>query len=82
MVVHNQGDPIAPEDSESIFQLYRRAGSQGQGGGWGVGLPYLRRVAEAHGDSVLMSSSQDDGTVFVIDIPTDARPFNGAPTAA
>lgn len=82
VVVHNQGDPIAPEDSESIFQLYRRAGSQGLGGGWGVGLPYVRRVAEAHGGSVLMSSSQDDGTVFVIDIPIDARPFNGAPTAA
>ncbi|MEW6763881.1 MAG: HAMP domain-containing sensor histidine kinase [Pseudomonadota bacterium] len=82
VMVHNQGDPIAPEDSESIFQLYRRAGSQGPGGGWGVGLPYVRRVAEAHGGSVLMSSSQEDGTVFVIDIPMDARPFNGAPTAA
>ncbi len=82
VMVHNQGDPIAPEDSESIFQLYRRAGSQGPGGGWGVGLPYVRRVVEAHGGSVLMSSSQEDGTVFVIDIPTDARPFNGAPTAA
>ncbi|GAB3374711.1 sensor histidine kinase [Massilia agri] len=84
VMVHNQGDPIAPEDSESIFQLYRRAGSRGPGGGggWGVGLPYVRRVAEAHGGSVLMSSSQEDGTVFVIDIPLDARPFNGAPTAA
>lgn len=82
VMVHNLGDPIAPEDSESIFQLYRRAGSRGPGGGWGVGLPYVRRVAEAHGGSVLMSSSQEDGTVFVIDIPMDARPFNGAPTAA
>lgn len=82
VMVHNLGEPIAPEDSESIFQLYRRAGSRGPGGGWGVGLPYVRRVAEAHGGSVLMSSSQEDGTVFVIDIPLDARPFNGAPTAA
>jgi len=82
VMVHNQGEPIAPEDSESIFQLYRRAGSQGPGNGWGVGLAYVRRVAEAHGGSVLMSSSREDGTVFVIDIPQDARPFNGAPTAA
>jgi signal transduction histidine kinase len=83
VMVHNQGEPIAPEDSESIFQLYRRAGSQGPGGkGWGVGLPYVRRVAEAHGGSVLMSSSSADGTTFVIDIPLDARPFDGAPTAA
>ncbi len=82
LMVHNRGTPIAPEDSESIFQLYRRAGSQGPGQGWGVGLPYVRRVAEAHGGSVLMSSSIEDGTVFVIDIPLDARPFAGAPTAA
>lgn len=82
VMVHNEGEPIAPEDSESIFQLYRRAGSQGPGSGWGVGLPYVRRVAETHGGSVLMSSSREDGTVFVIDMPMDARPFDGAPTAA
>ncbi len=86
VMVHNQGPPILPEDSESIFQLFRRAGSQGlgeaKGEGWGLGLPYVRRVAEAHGGSVLMSSSVEDGTVFVIDLPTDARPFAGAPTAA
>jgi len=82
VMVHNQGEPIAPEDSESIFQLYRRAGSQGPGGGWGVGLAYVRRVAEVHGGSVLMSSSREDGTVFVIDIAQDARPFDGAPSAA
>lgn len=82
VMVHNQGAPIAPEDSESIFQLYRRAGNRGVGEGWGVGLPYVRRVAEAHGGSVLMSSSAEDGTAFVIDVPADARPFAGAPTAA
>ncbi|MFC0250622.1 sensor histidine kinase [Massilia consociata] len=82
VLVHNRGAPIAPEDSEGIFQLYRRAGNQGLGEGWGVGLPYVRRIAEAHGGSVMMSSSEDDGTVFVIDLPMDARPFAGAPTAA
>jgi signal transduction histidine kinase len=82
VMVHNQGLPIAPEDSESVFQLYRRAGNQGLGEGWGLGLPYVRRVAEAHGGSVMMSSSLDDGTAFVIDLPADARPFAGAPTAA
>lgn len=86
VMVHNQGPPIAPEDSESIFQLYRRAGSQGlaedKGEGWGLGLPYVRRVAEAHGGSVMMSSSVEEGTAFVIDLPADARPFAGAPTAA
>jgi signal transduction histidine kinase len=89
VLVHNWGTPISPEDSESIFQLYRRAGSSGIGGiggiggdGWGVGLSFVRRVAEAHGGSVLMSSSSEEGTSFVIDLPLDSRPFAGAPTAA
>ncbi|MEH6435416.1 sensor histidine kinase [Massilia sp. DD77] len=82
VLVHNKGAPIAPEDSESIFQLFRRAGNHDAGEGWGVGLSYVRRVAEAHGGSVLMSSSEEEGTSFVIDVPTDARPFAGAPTAA
>ncbi|OON64742.1 hypothetical protein B0920_11985 [Massilia sp. KIM] len=82
VMVHNEGDPIAPEDSESIFQLYRRAGKQEDSDGWGVGLPYVRRIVEAHGGSVMMSSSAEDGTSFVIDVPADARPFAGAPTAA
>lgn len=84
VLVHNKGAPIAPEDSESIFQLFRRAGHHGvgEGEGWGVGLSYVRRVAEAHGGSVLMSSSLEEGTSFVIDVPTDARPYAGAPTAA
>lgn len=90
VMVHNQGPPIAPEDSESIFQLYRRAGSQAPGGGkgesanegWGVGLPYVRRMVEAHGGSVVMSSSIEEGTAFVIDLPADARPYSGSPSAA
>lgn len=82
VLVHNEGEPIAPEDSESIFQLYRRAGNQDAGVGWGVGLPFVRRIVEAHGGSVMMSSSAEDGTSFVIDVPSDARPFAGAPTAA
>ncbi|WP_156885646.1 sensor histidine kinase [Massilia niastensis] len=82
VLVHNKGAPIAPEDSESIFQLYRRAGSHGPGEGWGVGLSFVRRVAEAHGGSVLMSSSAEEGTSFVVDVPVDARQFAGAPTAA
>lgn len=82
LLVHNEGDPIAPEDSESIFQLYRRAGKRDAGAGWGVGLPFVRRIVEAHGGSVVMSSSAEDGTSFVIDVPADARPFAGAPTAA
>lgn len=83
LAVHNDGDPIPPEDCESIFQLYRRAARKKDGArGWGVGLPFARKVAEAHGGSLMVSSTGHDGTTFVIDVPLDARPHQGAPSAA
>ena len=45
--------------------------------GWGVGLSFIRQVAEAHGGSVHVSSTTQEGTTFAIDLPLDARPFNG-----
>jgi signal transduction histidine kinase len=83
IAVHNDGDPISPGDCESIFQLYRRA-ARGKSGvqGWGVGLPFARKAAEAHGGSIVVASNPQDGTTFVIDIPLDARPYQGAATAA
>ena len=80
--VHNEGEPIPLEEQESIFQVYRRArGGKCSKDGWGVGLPYARRVAESHGGSILVTSSVAMGTTFLIDIPMDARPFSAAPVA-
>ncbi len=84
LTVHNHGEPIPQNEQESIFQMYRRAESARQGvkGGWGIGLPYVRAVAESHGGSVGVDSSRDRGTTFVIDIPVDCRPMQDAPTLA
>jgi len=81
--VHNEGEPIPMEELESIFQVYRRArGGKCTKDGWGVGLPYARRVAESHGGSIIVTSSAALGTTFMIDIPVDARPFSSAPVVS
>lgn len=84
LTVHNHGEPIPQEEQESIFQMYRRAEAARQGvkGGWGIGLPYVRAVAESHGGSVGVDSAHGRGTTFVIDIPVDCRPYCNAPTLA
>jgi len=80
LAVHNEGEPIPAEDLESIFQVYRRARfAKCTKDGWGVGLPYARRVAESHGGSIIVTSSVALGTTFLIDIPMDGRPFGKAP---
>ena len=78
--LHNEGKPIPVEETESMFQMYHRAEeARNKSIGWGVGLPFVRRVAESHGGSVLVSSTAEEGTTFSIDMPLDSRPFQGAP---
>lgn len=79
--VHNEGDAIPPDQVESVFQVFRRAqaAKDGDQQGWGIGLPYVRGVAESHGGSIDVDSSAERGTTFTIDIPLDARPYQDAP---
>lgn len=80
--VHNRGDPIPPEQVETVFQVFRRAkaAKEGDKQGWGIGLPYVRSVAEGHGGSIGLDSSEERGTTFSIDIPLDSRPFQDVVT--
>jgi signal transduction histidine kinase len=80
--VHNEGELIPQEQIESLFQIFRRAGAAKSGNkeGWGIGLPYVRSVAESHGGSVAVDSGAHRGITFMIDIPADARPYKDAPT--
>lgn len=82
MSVHNEGAPIPPDEQECIFQMYRRAEAamNSDKQGWGIGLPYVRAVAESHGGSVGLDSSVERGTTFFIDIPVDGNLFANAPT--
>jgi signal transduction histidine kinase len=84
LTVHNDGPPIPPNEQECIFQMYRRAESAKSGAkkGWGIGLPYVRAVAESHAGSVGLDSSAERGTTVVIDIPLDGREYLNADSLA
>ena len=75
--VRNEGKPIPPQEFEAIFQQFVRSrdANDSTTGGWGIGLPYVRSVAQSHGGSAVVYSDAGSGTVFVIDVPVDARPF-------
>lgn len=82
LTVHNEGKPIPREEMESVFQVFRRAAAAKVANkeGWGIGLPFVRSVAESHGGSVIAESGAEQGTTFGIDIPIDSTPFQDAPT--
>ncbi|MGJ7918625.1 sensor histidine kinase [Massilia sp. LXY-6] len=77
IAVRNQGKPIPPGEFEAIFQQFVRSQGAGESstGSWGLGLPYVRMVAQSHGGSAMVFSDAESGTVFVIDVPVDARPY-------
>ena len=73
--VHNEGEPIPPNLIPVLFQPFRRslAAENSNKGGWGLGLVMVQAIAEAHGGSVGVESSESTGTVFTLDILIDAR---------
>jgi signal transduction histidine kinase/DNA-binding response OmpR family regulator len=73
--VHNFGNPIPLEKRARLFDLYSRL-REGSGTGWGLGLALVRACAEAHGGhAAIGESSEEAGTTFTIDLPSDSRPF-------
>jgi signal transduction histidine kinase len=73
--VHNFGNPIPPDKRARLFDLYSRL-REGSATGWGLGLALVRACAEAHGgQAAIGESSEEAGTTFTIDLPSDSRPF-------
>lgn len=68
--VHNNGNPITPKDQVTIFEPFKRTDSAEQSSqkGWGIGLPLVRGLAEAHGGTAKVISNSY-GTTFTIAIP-------------
>jgi PAS domain S-box-containing protein len=76
--VHNEGDPISLEDQKTLFKQYKRTNSANSGiqKGWGIGLSLVKGVAEAHGGSVRVSSSDSAGTSFFVKVPLITPPHD------
>jgi signal transduction histidine kinase len=80
--VHNWGPAIPVDQVGLLFEAYHRAESakDSKQKGWGLGLTFCRGVAETHGGSLGVDSSDENGTTFTIDLPVDGRPLVGTPT--
>ena len=69
------------EAQRIVFEpFYRAKAPQNRGiPGWGIGLAFVRAITEAHGGSVSLLSSDEEGTVFSIRLPIAmAENDNGA----
>jgi signal transduction histidine kinase len=71
--VSNPGPPIPVDDLEHIFDsFYRGKKEAGATRGWGLGLAFVKRIAEAHGGRVEVTSDST-ATVFRFVLPRAAQ---------
>lgn len=67
--VRDTGCGINPEEQERIFQRFYRGSDTKSQGGAGLGLAIAKWIAEQHGGTISVSSSQGRGSVFTFTLP-------------
>ncbi|HCC71643.1 MAG TPA: hypothetical protein DEQ09_10905 [Bacteroidales bacterium] len=69
--VSDKGIGISRSDQKNIFDKFYRVstGNIHESKGLGLGLYYVKKIAEAHGGSVSVSSKKGKGSVFIVNIP-------------
>lgn len=73
--VADTGPGIAREDLARIWIPFARGGDADtrRSGGAGLGLPITRHLVELHGGKIWAESEEGKGSVFIFEIPVEAR---------
>jgi signal transduction histidine kinase len=73
--VRDTGIGISAQQLPRIFERFHRApGARGRSiEGSGIGLALVREIAELHSGSVRVTSVENEGTRFIVSIPTGAK---------
>jgi signal transduction histidine kinase len=76
IAVSDTGIGIAPQDLEVIFEAFRQVGTDytRKREGTGLGLSLARRLIEAHGGTIRVTSTLGEGTTFELFLPEDPCP--------
>ena len=77
--VQNPGPVIPAEELTRLFEpFYRRREQEHAAPGWGLGLAFVKRIAEGHGGRVEATSNLVSGTCFRILLPSASAPPSAA----
>ena len=74
--IHDTGQGIPAEALPRIFDRFFRLDAAHTSAGFGLGLPIARRIIEAHGGQIDVSSQAGEGSVFTITLSVAQLPAN------
>ena len=71
LTVADSGPGVPPEDLEKVFSRFHQVEKDftGQQDGMGLGLAYVRKVAELHGGSAVLRSKLGEGSTVTMVLP-------------
>lgn len=73
LTVSDGGDGISEADQEKVFQPFYRASDKQKVKGYGLGLPLVRQIAEAHGGSVSIMPRVEARSAIRVALPLPIR---------
>jgi signal transduction histidine kinase len=73
--VVDEGEGVLPQEREKIFEPFRRSATHGNVPGVGLGLYVSKRIVEAHGGVIQLSTSPGRGAAFSIVLPKEPSSF-------
>jgi signal transduction histidine kinase len=71
LTVRDEGPGIPRDALPHVFEPFFRASTQAEG--YGLGLPTVKRLVEAHGGSVSLASAPGAGTTVTVELPRSPR---------
>jgi len=71
----DRGIGIAREDMERIFAPFYRGGNGTFAEGNGIGLSLVQKIIALHKGTIAVSSEENRGTTFVVELPPAVPPF-------
>ncbi len=75
--VWNPGPVIPPHELVHLFEpFYRGSEQENTPRGWGLGLAFVKRIAEQHGGKVEARSDARAGTSFLIRLPATRESYS------
>ncbi len=69
LTVSDGGDGISEVDRDKVFQPFYRASGKQNVKGYGLGLPLVRQIAEAHGGSIAVLARREGRASIRVTLP-------------